>query len=94
MTREEIFKTDEYKELMRKYIGAQKCLEELDGKLRAAETMSQMLMKGGAQWEQQKIMQEQIVQHQIGNSDSTVKKLEAEVIELREEIKVLKAGAK
>jgi len=90
MTSDEIYKTEEYQALMRKYESAQAGLEEMDQKLQQVQQMNNMLNAGGKQWEQQKIMQEQIIQHQIGNSDGAVKKLEDEIIELRAELKLLK----
>jgi len=43
-------------------------------------------------WAEQKILQEKIIQQQLQIADQEMKKLEAEIIDLRERIKVLKAA--
>jgi len=59
-------------------------------KLRQANVTIQLLEAEKKQWEQSKVLQNQIIHQQLGNSDGTLKKLEEEIIELKAEIKRLK----
>jgi len=60
--------------------------------LRQANMAVQLLEAEKKQWEQSKVLQEKIIAQQLGNSDGTIKRLEEEIIALKEEIKQLKTA--
>lgn len=52
--------------------------------------INKVLQAEKVQWDGQKALQEQIIAHQLGSGDDTVRKLQDEIIELKGKIKELK----
>jgi len=65
-------------------------LKELEKKNIELKTMNNILTEEKKQWEQQKVLQGQIISHQLLNSDNVVRQLQDEILNLKSELKELK----
>ncbi len=65
-------------------------LKELEKKNIELKTMNDILTEEKKQWEQQKVLQGQIISHQLLNSDNVVRQLQDEILNLKSELKELK----
>ena len=88
---EEEFSQKAFEDLLKRWRVAQKTMEKLQQDKDMLTQQNQILVAEKNQWQQQKVMQEQIIQNHLSNSDGSVKALEGEIVDLRAEIKVLKA---
>ena len=67
----------------KRYFAAQKALEGAVKIIKQREDRIALLVAEKKQWEQEKIIQTQIISQQIGNSDSVVQQLQNEIIDLK-----------
>ena len=67
----------------KRYFAAQKALEDAVKIIKQREDRIALLVAEKKQWEQEKIIQTQIISQQIGNSDSVVQQLQNEIIDLK-----------
>jgi len=67
----------------KRYDSAQESMRELAAKLAVAEAIINNFEPEKKQWVQRLAMQDTIVQHQLGNSDNVVSKLQDEIIKLK-----------
>lgn len=80
-----------YNDLLKRYTAAQETLRTLQRRLEEVIKKNEILKAESKQWENQKVLQNEVIQHQLGNSDSKVRELQDEIIELKKEIKQLKS---
>lgn len=80
--------------LEKRYFSAQESLDHAVGKINELEYQKTILEAEKRQWVEQKIMQEEIVKHQIGNSDNTVSQLQSEILNIKKTVKLAIVGAR
>ncbi len=67
----------------KKYKAAQQGMEELANKLNETVSLNETLVAEKKQWEQEKVVQQQIIAQQLGNNDSVVQQLQNEIREIK-----------
>ena len=75
--------TLDYDKLMKRYEAAQKEIDRLANVNTLLTNKVVLYEQKEKQWNEQKILQDQIIQHQISESDNKVLELQNEIIELR-----------
>jgi CRISPR/Cas system-associated protein endoribonuclease Cas2 len=78
----------DYEALLKRYNSCQKGLETLSEKIRNLETINAILTAEKNQWNEQKILQDQVIQHQLGNSDEVVKQLQDEIRKIKKKYNI------
>ena len=79
---------EDYDALMRRYLATQESMAKLETLLNQANKQIEILSAEKNQWVQQKIMQDQIIQQQLGNSDSVVRQLQDEIRSIKKQYNI------
>ena len=77
----------EEKDWKKRYDSARSAVMEMELKLKTMENMLSVLTLEKVQWEQQKVLQEQVISKQLGNSDGVVQQLQDEIRHLKRAFK-------
>ena len=77
----------DFNKLLKRYNASQKLLEQTIEKLNKQRQQIEILEAEKRQWVEQKILQNHIIQQQLGNSDNVVRQIQNEILNLKEKIK-------
>ena len=78
----------DYDALMKRYLAAQASLADLERQLKRAFNQIAILEAEKKQWEEQKVLQAQIIQQQLGNSDNVVRQLQDEIRRIKKQYNI------
>ncbi len=78
----------DYVALMKRYLAAQASLADLERQLKRALNQIAILEAEKKQWEEQKVLQSQIIQQQLGNSDNVVRQLQDEIRRIKKQYNI------
>ena len=78
----------DYDALMKRYLAAQASLADLERQLKRALNQIAILEAEKKQWEEQKVLQSQIIQQQLGNSDNVVRQLQDEIRRIKKQYNI------
>lgn len=77
---------DGKRSLTKRYEDTQKTLKDAVDKIHALEFLNANLEAQKKQWEQERVMQQQVVVQQIGNSDKVVNSLQEEIRDIKRKL--------
>lgn len=80
---------NDYDALKRLHDATNLRVTQLESENKSLVQINKILVAEKKQWEQQKVLQEQVIAQQLGNSDGVVRLLQDEIQELRDRIKGL-----
>ena len=78
----------DYDALMKRYLAAQASMADLERQLKRAFNQIAILEAEKKQWEEQKVLQAQIIQQQLGNSDNVVRQLQDEIRRIKKQYNI------